>query len=394
MTGVGQPSAFPFRLFTSQSWVKPVKSTVCLNMIVKNEAHVIRRCLESVRPLIDTWVILDTGSTDGTQDVIRDVFSDLPGALHESPWKGYDGSRSEAIDLARGEAEYLLFIDADDLMEVEPGFRMPQLTHDAYRVALHAGSMIHWRSALVSTRLPWRYVGVLHEYIECGTSYSRGTFKGANILSVGGGARLKGEGQRNKYLRDAETLQQGLIKEPDNSRYVFYLAQSWRDAGEPEKSLAAYDRRAGMGGFAEEVFCAHLYAARLAAQLDRPPAEVIDRYLRAHESRPSRAEALGELARYCRMNGPRWPLAYMFARQAAQIPYPNDTLFVEFEWYNWRSLDELAVAAYWTANYAESKRCSQRLLKGGKVPTDHRDRVTGNLEFARQKLGSRALVNA
>lgn len=371
-----------------------MKSTVCLNMIVKNEAPVIRRCLESVRPLIDTWVILDTGSTDGTQDVIRDVFSDLPGALHESPWKGYDGSRSEAIDLARAEADYLLFIDADDEMEVEPGFRMPELTHDAYHVALHDGPLIHWRPALVSTRLPWRYVGVLHEYIDCGTPYTLGTFEGANILSVGGGARLRGEGQRKKYLRDAKVLQQGLIKEPDNSRYVFYLAQSWRDAGEPKKSLAAYDRRAGMGGFAEEVFCAHLYAARIAVELGRRPAEVIDRYLRAHESRPSRAEAIGELARYCRLNGQRWPLAYMFAQQAAQIPYPEDILFVEFEWYDWCSLDELAVSAYWTGNYEESERCNQRLLESGKVPPEHHDRVVGNLEFARQKLGSRELVNA
>ncbi|WP_406496934.1 glycosyltransferase [Streptomyces sp. NBC_00846] len=371
-----------------------MKSTVCLNMIVKDEAPVIRRCLESVRPLIDTWVILDTGSTDGTQDVIRDVFSDLPGSLHESPWKGYDGSRSEAIDLARDKADYLLFIDADDLMEVEPGFRMPELTHDAYHVALHDAPVVHWRLALVSTRLPWRYVGVLHEYIDCGTSYSLGTFEGANILSVGGGARLRGEGQRKKYLRDAETLQQGLIKEPDNSRYVFYLAQSWRDAGEPEKSLAAYDRRAGMGGFAEEVFCSHLYAARLAAELERPPTEVVDRFLRAHESRPSRAEALGELARYCRMNGPRWPLAHMFARQAAQIPYPKDVLFVEFEWYDWCALDELAVSAYWVGEYEESKSCGERLLKGGKVPPDHRDRVVGNLEFAQSKLGSKVLVDA
>lgn len=372
-----------------------MKSTICLNMIVKNEAHVIRRCLESVRPLIDTWVILDTGSTDGTQDVIRDVFSDLPGALHERPWKGYDGSRSEAIDLARSEADYLLFIDADDLMEVEPGFRMPELTHDAYHVALHSGTLIHWRQALVSTRLPWRYVGVLHEYIECGGSHSLGTFKGANILSVGGGARLKEEGQRQKYLRDAKILQKGLIKEPDNSRYVFYLAQSWRDAGEPKKSLAAYDRRARMGGYAEEVFCAHLYGARLAAEIDRPPAQVIDRYLRAYESRPSRGgEALGGLARYCRMNGERWPLAYMYARQAAQIPYPKDTLFVEFEWYEWHSLDELAVAAYWTGEYEESARCSQRLLESGKVPPDHLDRVTRNLESSREKLGSRELVDA
>lgn len=365
-----------------------MKSTVCLNMIVKDEAPVIRRCLESVRPLIDSWVILDTGSSDGTQDVIREVLGDLPGALHESPFNGFDASRSEAIDLAmaRGDADYLLFIDADDLMEVEPGFRMQSLTHDAYRVALHDGPIIHWRPALVSTRLPWRYVGILHEYIECGKPYSLGTLTGANILSVGGGARLREDGQRKKYLRDAELLQQGLVKEPDNSRYVFYLAQSWRDAGEPEKSLEAYDRRAAMGGFAEEVFCAQLYAARLAVNLGRPQAEVMDRFLRAHECRPSRAEALGDLARLCRVNGRRWPLAYMFARQAVAIPYPQDILFVEFDWYDWRALDELAVAAYWVGEYEESARCAERLLAGGKLPAGQHERVTRNLDFARGKL--------
>ncbi|MEV6052281.1 glycosyltransferase [Streptomyces sp. NPDC052107] len=140
-----------------------MKSTVCLNMIVKDEAPVIRRCLESVRPLIDTWVIVDTGSTDGTQDVIRDVYSDLPGELYERPWKGFDGSRAEAIELARAGADYLLFTDADDMMEVAPGSSMPELTLDAYRLNIRSGRYIHRRRALVSTRLPWRYVGVLHE---------------------------------------------------------------------------------------------------------------------------------------------------------------------------------------------------------------------------------------
>ncbi|WP_330297402.1 tetratricopeptide repeat-containing glycosyltransferase [Streptomyces sp. NBC_00503] len=356
-------------------------------MIVKDEAPTIRKCLDSMRPLIDTWVIVDTGSTDGTQDVIRECLSDLPGVLHERPWKGFDGSRTEAIELARSSADYLLFIDADDEMQVQPGFRMPDLTLDAYRVALHDGPIIHWRPALVSTRLPWRYVGVLHEYIECDTEFSLGVLEGANILSVGGGARLREGGQRQKYLRDAEVLEQGLIKEPENTRYVFYLGQSWRDAGEPEKSLAAYDRRAGMAGFAEETYCSQVYAARLAASLDRPAAEVMDRYLRAHESRPTRAEAIGELARLCRVQN-RWPLAYMFAREAARIPRPQDILFVEFSWHEWRALDELAIAAYWVGEYQESLECCERLLSEGKLPDDQRERVSANLDFARRKLGA------
>ncbi|MFJ8111258.1 glycosyltransferase [Streptomyces sp. NPDC096132] len=369
-----------------------MKPTVCLNMIVKDEAPVIRRCLESVRPLIDSWVIVDTGSTDGTQDVIRDVYSDLPGELYERPWKGYDGSRTEAIELARPGADYLFFMDADDVMEVEPGFRMPELILEAYRVNIRFGSFRYWRPALVATRLPWRYVGVLHEYIDCGSRFSLGTLRGAEMVIVGGGGRLRNEGARAKYLRDAHVLEEALVKEPDNARYAYYLAQSWRDAGEPEKALEAYDRRAAMGGWEEEVYCSRLWAARLAADLKRPAAEVMDRYLRAYETRPSRAEAVGELARVCRQSGPRWPLAHMFARQAARIPMPTDDLLVEADWYEWQALDELAVAAYWVGEYEECKDCCERLLESDKLPDEQRERVIQNLELARHNLGVTELV--
>ncbi|MDX3753318.1 glycosyltransferase [Streptomyces sp. AK08-02] len=359
--------------------------TVCLNMIVKNEAHVIRRCLESVRPLVNTWVILDTGSTDGTQDVIRETLADLPGVLHESPWKGFDLSRTEAIDLARDRADYLLFIDADDVMETGPGFAMPEPTHDCYDFEVRHGPVVHWRPTMVSTRLPWRYVGVLHEYLECGTTFSRATFEGARMVIMGGGGRLQGS-QRKKYLRDAAVLKEGLAKEPGNARYAFYLAQSWRDADEPAKALAAYDRRAAMGGFEEEAFCARLYAARLASATRRRMPEVTARFLDAHEYRPTRAEPLGELAHLYRVNGERWPLAYMFARRAAEIPRPSDILFVEDGWYDWRALDELAVSSYWMGEYRESLECCEKLLDGKALPEDHRQRTLANRDFARAKL--------
>ncbi|WP_251093350.1 hypothetical protein [Streptomyces sp. Caat 7-52] len=107
-------------------------------------------------------------------------------------------------------------------------------------------------------------MGVLHEYLDCDGPFSRATLEGTRMVIMGGGGRQQGGDQRTKCLRDAAVLEDGLVKEPDNPRYVFYLAQSWRDADEPAKALAAYDRRAAMGGFAEEAFSSRLYAARLA----------------------------------------------------------------------------------------------------------------------------------
>src|SRR5574340_542399 len=96
-----------------------MKKTICLNMIVKNESKVIERCLASVKPIIDTWVIVDTGSTDGTQAIVREFLKDIPGELHERPWVNFGHNRNEALELARGKADYLLLIDADDKLAYE-----------------------------------------------------------------------------------------------------------------------------------------------------------------------------------------------------------------------------------------------------------------------------------
>src|SRR5262245_60818994 len=90
--------------------------TVCLNMIAKNEAPVIARCLASARPFIDHWIIVDTGSTDGTQQRVRECLQGIPGELHERPWRDFSHNRNQALELAGGAADYLLFIDADELL--------------------------------------------------------------------------------------------------------------------------------------------------------------------------------------------------------------------------------------------------------------------------------------
>lgn len=360
--------------------------TVCLSMIVKNEAHVIRRCLDSVRPLVDRWVIVDTGSSDGTQDVVRRHFADLPGELVERPWVGFGHNRSEALRLAAVQADYVFVIDADDAMDFAPGWQRPALQADAYEVEIRHDEVIHRRIALVRAALPWRYEGVLHEYLACEAPFSLALLSGARMQIIGGGAR-SGQGAEQKALRDAATLEAALKAEPGNARYAFYLARTYLDAGRLEPALQAFDRRSVMGGFEQEVYLSMVSGARLAAKLGRPYAEVVNRYLRAFDFRPTRHEAVGELLAYLRSAGPRWQLAWLLGRHAIDLPPSDDALFVEPEWHAWRCLDEFAIAAFWSGHYEESRAACERLLAGQALPAAQRARVQANLAFAQAKLG-------
>ena len=94
---------------------------ICLSMIVKNEERVIRRCLESVLPYIDAWAIVDTGSTDRTMEIIREVMADVDGVLLEREWVDNFGvSRTQALEAARSSGcDYALVQDADDVFSAD-----------------------------------------------------------------------------------------------------------------------------------------------------------------------------------------------------------------------------------------------------------------------------------
>ncbi len=181
--------------------------TLCLNMIIKNEARVIGRCLDSVRPLIDSWVIVDTGSTDGTQAIIREQLSELPGELHERPWRDFAHNRTEALELAKGKAAYTLIIDADDAMEIESDALLPTLLADSYTIELRNAGIAYRRTQLMRSSLPWRYEGVLHEYPACDGAGPGQHLPGFRIRCNHDGARRK---ESETYRQDAAVLEAAL----------------------------------------------------------------------------------------------------------------------------------------------------------------------------------------
>jgi len=363
-----------------------MSARICLNMIVKDEAPVITRCLASVLPLIDYWVIVDTGSADETPGIIASFFAEakIPGELHHRPWQDFAHNRSEALALARPHGDYTLIIDADDSLEIPQGFEAPPLSADSYVMDISDGSIRYQRTQLVRNALPWRYRGVLHEFLDCEGTGSVGHFP---VLM-----RRNHDGARRRdprtYQRDAAVLEAALEAETDSflrARYTFYLAQSWRDCGEPEKALQQYLARAEMGFWQEETFISLYAAGQLKERLGHPPEEVVATYLRASDASPTRAEALHAASRLCRFNG--WNRRGMeTAARAIDLELPTDGLFVEPWVYQHGALDEFAVNAYWAGEHRACLDASVRILATTQLDEETMQRVSGNARFAVDRL--------
>ena len=368
----------------------PKDKTITLCMIVKNETHIIKECLESMLPYIDRYDITDTGSEDGTPELIREFFDeyDIPGEVYLSDWKGFGdhdgnvGSRTEALKNCDKNADYAWMIDADDYISGE--FNFPEkMDAESYSIRLGREEFTWWRNQIFKTKIGWSYVGVLHEYAALNPERQPDTgriFGDYYICARTLGARNVGIDTVEKYSRDANVLEKALKKEPTNSRYQFYLAQSYFDSQQFEKSLEAYEKRSTMGGWEEEVFYSIYRSGMIKALLNRPWEEIQQAFLEAYNFRPIRAEPIYQIARIYRQirNQPR--LGYMFARMALEIPYPKeDILFVGDDIYKYQILDEVGATAFYAGKPHVGYAACKRLVEENLIPEHEKERVIANL---------------
>jgi FkbM family methyltransferase len=239
---------------------------LCLNMIVKNESHIIKNTLIKLLQKIkfNYWVISDTGSTDKTIEIITDFFKEvgIPGEIYEDDWVDFAYNRNRALEYAFGKSKYLLVFDADD--EICGDFALPELTRDSY--SLQFGS--YTRPQIMNNHKRWKYVGVLHEFICSADSRiddaSMEIIKGPyHVISGRSGNRNL---DSNKYLKDAIILEKAYhdavnAKDDIYIRYGFYCANSYYDCGKYESAISWYKKTLENGGWAQEkyVSCLRLY---------------------------------------------------------------------------------------------------------------------------------------
>lgn len=357
--------------------------TIGLCMIVKNESEVIERCLESVRDRISYWVICDTGSTDGTQDLIRNALAGVPGELHERPWVDFGHNRSEALSYSAGKADYLLLLDADWTFTAEPG-ALDDLRAEVYLVRHeHAGDADFelYNRHLIRGDRAWRYVGAAHEFLET-EGASEDVLAGAWITNWSDG----GVGRERRWAQDRDLLERDLARNPSDLRAVFYLAQTYRDLGQPAKAAELYERRAEMGGWEEEVYYSLFQAGVIHADLGDWP-RGMELLIRAFESRPTRLEALYQLATRLRARGD-YQTADIFARRGVGRPKPNDLLFVSPWVYRWGLLFEYSITAYWVGNPGGALMACDELLAMPDLPQIYRDQTIENRKFSEAALAA------
>lgn len=334
--------------------------TICLNMIVKNESAVIRRSIGSIKHKIDYWVIVDTGSTDGTQDIIREFLKDVPGELHERPWVNIEKSRNEALELARNKCDYILVIDADEEWQIEKDFQKNRLHLDYYAVLSRDMNVDLYRISLINSKLPWRWKGVIHEQLECPLPT-----KGEPLVGIinHGWRRDGGQNQDpDRYHKDVAALEKGLEEEPENSRYVFFLAQSYAAAKRFPDALKTYQKRAEMGGYEPEVFWSLFSVACLQDDLGMEDELIIESYSKAFAFDSSRAEPLHHLATfYQRRNN--HTLAYVLTKFGLTLPMPSSSHYILRDIYNYSLLFTNACSAHCLSLFDEAKKHYLALLK-------------------------------
>lgn len=289
--------------------------SICLSMMVKNESAELPRSLGSIKHLIDRWVIVDTGSTDGTSDVAEGLLKGIPGRVEFRPWKNWAWNRSEALGLAQAEGcDWILRMDADDELV---DFEMPELNEEnVYYIDVEYGRHHFAREFLLNSRMKWEFIGVTHEYLKGYNQPKPAHVKGRLVTKPARPGKDK-----ERFLEDARLLEQELIRNPQDQRSQFYLAQSYKDSGQFDKAIEAYQKRFDMGGWKEEMYFSLLMIAML-KERTRPVREVVEAYVKAFEFRPERrGETLRHLGRYAIEAG-------------SDCPLPNDILFVEKMFYN------------------------------------------------------------
>ena len=362
---------------------------VCLNMIVKNESNIIIRLLESVYKYIDSYCICDTGSSDNTMEIIETFFSKhkIEGTLFQEPFRDFGYNRTKALEKCckMKKVDYILFLDADMVFWVDPSippssFKKHLAGGQAFHLFQGTAHFQYFNVRIVKKQKGLSYWGVTHEHLVLPKDTEIGTIDRNQVFinDVGDGGS-----KTNKFSRDIDLLNKGLQDEPNHPRYLFYLANSYRDNEQYAEAVETYFKRINAKGWIEEVWYSYYSIGNCYLCLEKPR-EAFVYYLEAYEIMPERIENLYRMVHFYRINE-QYHLAMAFYEMAKTSVSKNDRkdfLFMEKDIYDFKLDYEYSIIAF----YCKEKpsvlsKLAMKLLGNDELPFSIVQSILTNYRF-------------
>ena len=337
--------------------------------MVKDEARVIRATLEPyIKAGIDAFVLYDTGSTDDTMAIAQACFEE-GGVQHayivQDPFINFAVSRNRALEYAEAmfpSATFILMPDAEwyahNLSALLTFCEQYKDDEDsAYYINMRYPTQEFLATRLIRCRTGMRFGGAVHETIMYVSDVSVPDMYFEIGWSDGGR-----EKSYKRWQRDIGLLYEEYLSNPESARTVFYLAQTYDCLGDYENAKEWYKKRISFSGWDEENYMARYRLAQVYERCGEWDNAFIS-YLSAFSLRPTRAEPLVCIAQHY-WDVRDYSLCYLFARRAAEIPYPeNDILFIEKEFYVYTRYHILGCVAWYVGEYEVGESAVRKALK-------------------------------
>ena len=386
---------------------------LALNFICKDESHVIETMLNSAKDVVDLIVANDTGSTDGTQQIIKNFGEKhgIPTYVFERPFDDFEKSRNHAMQKLKDVVNELgwdpnkvhgFWFDCDEQLITDPGFRKEQFTKDLYMINTYIGNMKYTRNTFFKVSKPFRWYGPVHEFIVCDEqNITSGLAENIKVDVKMTGNSWQGDISK-KYISHAHKLETYIANNRQDPRWIFYTAQSYHDSASMKdnkeeneerlrRSLKYYRERVSRNdGYPEEIFYSQYRIGTIMRILEDPWNLTHQELLKAYSIDPLRAESIKVIIDYyLQMN--EWHMAYMYTKFAKmnfhmKNPYPQRLLFVDEATYVWKIAEAHSAACFYTGRMDEARSSYQDILDAIKThphcfTPDDINKVNMNAQF-------------
>ena len=364
-----------------------------LLLMIKNESHIIGRCLTNALPHVDAISILDTGSTDDTISKCTHMLenSGKPYKITSEPFTHFGKNRTLSFQRTQlfveslgwnKDTTYAITIDADMILVPSSSWKTYPLTKPGYRIIQHTNHLIYFNTRILKCSYDWKCVGATHEY------WSGDPVENIPMEIIHINDQNDGGCKVDKFERDIRLLTEEMTKDTSNARAHFYLARSLHDAGRIKDAIQMYQQRIEMKGWREEVWYSHYQIAKCYEQLH--DIHNMERWANeAFSYHPLRAEPMYYLTQYFRKVSQHYK-AYHYYLKGRHIPYPSkDILFIEHQVYYGLFEFEYTILAYYvTQQTKQDGLCSTISYLNRNVP-HHVPTVWDNLQFYTEPLLSK-----